>query len=84
MLAAIKLVEGSVESFEDIVRRERAIEEILLSDREPVSKVQEIMTLGIAEDEANDLVERYQIGQMAPVYYERLEFGEDYDTSEEE
>jgi hypothetical protein len=60
------------------LEQERNIEEVLLSERDPVSKVQEIMHLGLEEEEANELVSRYQIGQMSPVYYERLNFEDDY------
>lgn len=65
------------ERFEDILQRERDMEQILLSEQDPVSKVKKIMGLGVDEEEAHEIVERYQIGQMAPVYYERLEFDEE-------
>lgn len=55
------------------LRRDRRIEEILVSDNTPIGKVQLIMQLGVGEEAADELVERYQIGQMAPVYYERLD-----------
>lgn len=59
------------------LEREREIEEILLSQDTPISKVQHIMQLGIEEEAAEELVERYQIGQTAPVYYERLYYYDD-------
>ena len=68
--------------FEDILRQEREMEEILLSERDPVTKVKNIMALGIDEDEAYEIVEKYQIGQMQPLYYERLEFEEDEPEAE--
>ncbi len=60
--------------FAEKLEQERKIEEVLLSQRDPVTKVQQIMKLGLEEEEANELVARYQIGQMTPVYYERLTF----------
>lgn len=63
-----------MERFDEVLKREREMEEILLSSQDPVSKVKNIMGLGVEEEEAHEMVERYQIGQMAPVYYERLEF----------
>lgn len=61
--------------------QEKKVEEALLSDKDPVSKVRQMMKLGMDEEEANEVVARYQIGQAAPVYYERLEF--DYDTDDD-
>jgi hypothetical protein len=52
---------------------------VLLSERDPVTKVQQIMRLGLEEEEANELVARYQIGQLTPVYYERLAFEEEFE-----
>ncbi|MBW3538446.1 hypothetical protein KY386_03050 [Candidatus Parcubacteria bacterium] len=72
-----------MEGYDDIdqeLKQEKKIEETLLSDRDPVTKVRQMMRLGLDEDEANELVARFQIGQMAPVYYERLEF--DYEEDE--
>lgn len=59
------------------VEEKEDIEAILMSSLDPVSKVRRIMALGVEEEEANDMVERYQIGQMTPVYYERLRFDEE-------
>jgi hypothetical protein len=61
------------------LEQERKIEEVLLSERDPVTKVQQIMRLGLEEEEANELVARYQIGQLTPVYYERLAFEEEFE-----
>lgn len=53
---------------------EKRLEDVLYSDADPVSKVQQIIDLGYDEEVASEIVERYQIGQHTPVYYERLEF----------
>lgn len=57
--------------------QERRLEEILMSSIDPVSKVRQIMGLGFSEEAADDIVERYQTGQQAPVYYERLDFDDE-------
>lgn len=54
------------------LQSERQLEEILFSDVDPVMKVQHIVDLGFDEEAASDIVERYQIGQQSPVYYEQL------------
>lgn len=59
------------------LERERKIETILLSDELPITKVQHIMQLGLDEEAADELVDRYQIGQAAPVYYETLDYSDD-------
>lgn len=51
---------------------QRQIEEILWRDEDPIAKVQELVDLGMAEEEADEVVERYQIGQLGPVFYEQL------------
>ena len=56
------------------IKREQ-IESILLLDEDPVAKVQQIVDLGLEEEEANDIVGRYQIGQQTAVYYEQLLLG---------
>lgn len=63
--------------FEGEIWREKKLEEILLSDLDPVTKVKQITGLGFDEDDAEEVVRRYQVGQHAPVYYEQLEFEED-------
>lgn len=48
------------------------IEDILFSDEDPIAKVQEMVKMGFDEEVANDIVERYQIGQSSVIYYEQL------------
>ena len=55
------------------VERERKIEQILNSNDVPIGKVQRLMSLGLEEEEADEIVGTYQIGQVAPVYYEQLQ-----------
>jgi len=62
--------------FTEVLRRERLKEDILLSGQDPISKLQGLMRLGYSEETANDIVERYQFGQVNPVYYERIDFEE--------
>lgn len=50
----------------------RQIEDILFSDEDPIAKVQEMVKMGFDEEVANDIVERYQIGQSSVIYYEQL------------
>jgi hypothetical protein len=57
--------------------QERRLEEVLMSSIDPMSKVRQIMGLGFSEDMAEEVVTRYQSGQQAPVYYERLDFLEE-------
>jgi hypothetical protein len=59
--------------FTDRLMREREIEGILLSEDTPLNKVQRIMHLGVEEETAEFLVDRHQIGQATPVYYEMLD-----------
>jgi hypothetical protein len=60
----------------DVVWQERRLEEILFSNTDPVSKVQQIIRLGFDPEVADEIVERHQIGTQTPVYYERLDFAE--------
>ena len=53
------------------------LETILLSSSAPLTKVRAIMALGFGEEVAEDIVERHQLGQQTPVYYERLPLGYD-------
>ncbi len=71
------MVEVPVAELSDSLWQEKRLEEILFSDLDPVSKVQEIVDLGFDNEVADEIVARYQIGQHTPVYYERLEFGQD-------
>jgi hypothetical protein len=55
--------------------QERRLEEILFSNIDPVSKVQQIIRLGFDPEVADEIVDRHQTGtSRAPVYYERLDF----------
>lgn len=69
-------------SQKDIAWQERRLEELLYTDLDPVSKVQQIMRLGFNEEAANELVERHQLGLQSPVYYERLDFVDDFEDDE--
>ncbi|HSX15123.1 MAG TPA: hypothetical protein VLE72_04470 [Candidatus Saccharimonadales bacterium] len=57
---------------EDRGRTRRSVEDVLARDEDPIAKVQDIVDLGFDEEVANDIVERYQIGQSQVVYYEQL------------
>lgn len=59
--------------FTDRLGKERAIEGVLGSEDSPINKVQRIIHLGVDEEAADFLVERHQIGQSMPVYYETLD-----------
>lgn len=65
--------------FDSEIWKEKKLEEVLLSDMDPVTKVKRITGLGFDEDDAEEVVRRYQVGQKMPVYYEQLEFEEDAD-----
>jgi hypothetical protein len=67
----------------DYMHQEQRLEEILFSNTDPVSKVQQIMRLGFDAEVADEIVERHQAGTHAPVYYERLDFA-DLDDDEPE
>lgn len=72
-------------SEKDVVWQERRLEEILFSNTDPVSKVQQIIRLGFDPEVADEIVERHQIGAHAPLYYERLDFADlDEDVPSEE
>lgn len=59
-------------------------EDILMSNEDPITKVQELIDLGYDEEDATELVNRMQIGQLDPlVYYERLDFT-DYEEADAE
>lgn len=66
----------------DMVWQERRLEEILFSNSDAYSKVQQIIRLGFESETADALVERHQMGMDAPVYYETLEFKADYEPTE--
>lgn len=48
------------------------LERVLISSHDAITKVRQIMTLGFDQEVAEDIVERHQLGQQMPVYYERL------------
>jgi hypothetical protein len=61
----------------NVLWQERRLEEILFSNTDPVSKVQQIIRLGFDPEVADEIVERHQLGSsQAPVYYERLDFAD--------
>ena len=58
--------------------QDRQVEDILYAaNLNPLTKVQRIVDLGYDEQSADEMVEYYQLGQRAPVYYERLNFDSD-------
>jgi hypothetical protein len=61
----------------EIAWQEKRLEEILFSNTDDLSKVQQIVRLGFDEEIADELVERHQTGSQMPVYYESLSF-DDY------
>ncbi len=52
-----------------------------MRDEDPIAKVQQMIDLGVDEDTASDIVERYQIGQQSTIYYEQLPLSFDPDGS---
>jgi hypothetical protein len=60
----------------DVIWQEHRLEEILYSNADPVSKVQQIIRLGFDPEVADEIVERHQMGTQSPVYYERLDFAD--------
>lgn len=65
-----------MEKEKEVQTKERVrVEDILASKHDPITKVRQMMALGIGEEVAEDIVERYQLGQQIPVYYERLPLG---------
>jgi hypothetical protein len=65
-------MEGEVMELENERETQRQVEEILLTDEDPIAKVQDLVDIGFEEETANDIVERYQIGQSSVIYYEQL------------
>ena len=55
--------------------RRQLIEQVLALDDDPISKVRQLVRMGVDEEEASVIVERYQIGQRTVVYYEQLPLG---------
>jgi len=60
--------------------RRQLIEQVLALDDDPIAKVRQLIRMGVDEEDATNIVERYQIGQRSVVYYEQLPLG--VDTSE--
>ncbi len=58
-------------------RQRQEVQTILDANLAPMVKVQKLVHAGYDEDAAERLVEKHGFGQYAPVYYERLDFGED-------
>ena len=69
-------------SDQNAVWQERRLEEILFTDTDPVSKVQQIIKLGFDPEIADEIVERHQLGSQSLVYYERLDFADVDDVAE--
>jgi hypothetical protein len=69
-------------SSRDYTQQEQRLDEILFSNADSLTKVQNIIKLGFDAEVADEIVERHQIGTRAPVYYERLDFA-DLDDDEE-
>lgn len=63
----------------DAAWQEKRLEEILDSNLDPLSKVQRVIHLGFEPEVADEIVERHQLGSMAPVYYETLVFDDQND-----
>jgi hypothetical protein len=53
---------------------EDKVEAILDSNKDALSKVRELVKLGMEEEQADYVVGQRQMGQDLPVYYERLDF----------
>ena len=71
-------------SSRNYLQQEQRLDEILFSNVDAITKVQQIIRLGFDAEVADEIVERHLIGTQAPVYYERLDFAElDDDDSKE-
>lgn len=68
----------------NIMQQEQRLDEILFSNIDDVSKVQQIIRLGFDPEVADEIVEHHQMGAQSPVYYERLDFADldDVETPE--
>jgi len=58
------------------LHEEQRLDEILFSNVDALTKVQQIIKLGFDAEVADEIVERHQTGVQAPVYYERLDFAD--------
>jgi hypothetical protein len=56
----------------DAAWQERRLEEILYSNADAASKAQQIIRLGFEAEVADELVERHQLADQTPIYYETL------------
>ena len=63
-------------SSRNYLQQEQRLDEILFSNVDSLTKVQQIIRLGFDAEVADEIVERHQIGTQAPVYYERLDFAD--------
>jgi predicted ribosome quality control (RQC) complex YloA/Tae2 family protein len=63
--------------------QERRLDEILFSNVDDLTKAQQITKLGFDPEVADEIVERHQIGQQTPVYYERLDFADFEDPADD-
>ena len=57
---------------QQLAEQDQLIEQIVMSDDEPVAKVQKLIRLGLDEEDATDIVSSYQLGQASAVYYEHI------------
>jgi hypothetical protein len=74
---------GIRSEYDSAIWQEKRLEEILFSNISPVAKTQQIVKMGFDQEIAEEIVTRYQIGQHAPVYYERIDgFADDFDDDE--
>lgn len=65
-------------SSRNYVQQEQRLDEILFSNIDALSKVQQIIKLGFDAEVADEIVERHQAGTHAPeyAYYETLDFAD--------
>lgn len=85
-MLGLVISEGTMDAYWE----ERRLKDILFSNIEPMLKVQHLVRMGYDQTDAEEIVERYEIGQEAPVYkvntsmaepayYERLDFDPEED-----
>jgi hypothetical protein len=71
-------------SSRNYAHQEQRLDEILFSNSDALSKVQNIIKLGFDAEVADEIVERHLAGTRTPVYYERLDFADLDDIDEPE
>jgi hypothetical protein len=76
------MVEARVMENRNYTHEEQRLDEILFSNVDALTKVQQIIRLGFDAEVADEIVERHQTGVQAPVYYERLDFADLDDSSD--